>query len=258
MSQGLCIFDPDDRVAVCNRRYLDMYGLTSEQAKPRTPLLQLLRHRLAQGTYPKGPEPEEYVRGLTASLKRLSAWTKVTELNDGRLIAVENRSIPGGGWVAMHEDVTALKRREQDLRTQNLRFDMAINNMSQGLSMFDAEQRLVVCNDRYISIYSVPPELRRPGTPMAKILEQRIADAVYSGDIGEARVLKMVSSGRTAVPAARVVELAGGRSILVKRQAMRTSRNSAKRRRALRIWRTTTPSPIFPTDCCCASGLMML
>jgi PAS domain-containing protein len=40
-----------------------------------------------------------------------------------------------------------LKRREHELQAQNLRFDTALNNMSQGLSMFDAEQRLVVCNE---------------------------------------------------------------------------------------------------------------
>jgi hypothetical protein len=33
-----------------------------------------------------------------------------------------------------------LQQREEELRTQNMRFDMAINNMSQGLAMFDAGQ----------------------------------------------------------------------------------------------------------------------
>ena len=34
------------------------------------------------------------------------------------------------------------------IRIQNLRFDAALNNMSQGLCMFDASQRLIVCNER--------------------------------------------------------------------------------------------------------------
>ena len=37
-----------------------------------------------------------------------------------------------------------------------MRFDTALNNMSQGLSMFDREQRLVVCNERYAQLYGLP------------------------------------------------------------------------------------------------------
>jgi hypothetical protein len=38
----------------------------------------------------------------------------------------------------------ALQQREEELRVHNVRFDRALNKMSQGLAMFDAEQRLVV------------------------------------------------------------------------------------------------------------------
>src|SRR5256884_2449475 len=34
MTQGLCMFDGDTRLTVCNARYLEMYGLTAEYAFP--------------------------------------------------------------------------------------------------------------------------------------------------------------------------------------------------------------------------------
>ena len=43
------------------------------------------------------------------------------------------------------------------------RFDSALNNMSQGLCFFDGEQRLIVCNRRYLDIYGLPPESVKPG-----------------------------------------------------------------------------------------------
>ena len=46
--------------------------------------------------------------------------------------------------------------------SQNMRFDAAVNNMSQGLCMFDREQRLVICNRRYADIYSLPPDMVGP------------------------------------------------------------------------------------------------
>ena len=44
---------------------------------------------------------------------------------------------------------TALREREAQLKAQNLRFEAAVNNMSQALLMFDGERRLVICNERY-------------------------------------------------------------------------------------------------------------
>ena len=67
--------------------------------------------------------------------------------------------MPNGGRLVTHEDITErqqlharleqqhhlLKEQEEKLRAQNLQLDAALNNMVQGLAMFDAEQRLVVC-----------------------------------------------------------------------------------------------------------------
>ena len=79
---------------------------------------------------------------------------------DGRKIFIQRKPLPDGGWVATHEDVTEQKRGEQllaekaaELEAMNVRFDAALNNMSQGLCMFDAEQKVVVSNARYGEIY---------------------------------------------------------------------------------------------------------
>ena len=69
-----------------------------------------------------------------------------------------------------------LDRGKADLAEQNRRFNAALANMSQGLCMFDQEQRLVVCNDRYIEMYGLSKDLAAPGTPFRKIIESRIAD----------------------------------------------------------------------------------
>ena len=52
-----------------------------------------------------------------------------------------------------------LLSQKQQLEVQNLRFDAALNNMSQGLCMFDGERKLVVCNARYVQMYDCPPSL---------------------------------------------------------------------------------------------------
>jgi len=85
-------------------------------------------------------------------------------------------------------DVTTEKRNEasliaksDELGRANMRFDAALNNMSQGLSMYDAEQRLVVANRRFSEIYGLTPDQTKPGTTARQVLEYRIATGTYAG-----------------------------------------------------------------------------
>ena len=63
-----------------------------------------------------------------------------------------------------------ITRRNEKLEQLNACFEAALDQMGRGLSMFDHEHRLVVCNKTYADIYSLPEELTHPGTPFADIL----------------------------------------------------------------------------------------
>ena len=68
-----------------------------------------------------------------------------------------------------------LVQQAEDLKAQNQLLDAALSNMVQGLAMFDAEQRVVVANERFAEMYGQRPEDVVPGTPLRKIIEHRIA-----------------------------------------------------------------------------------
>jgi diguanylate cyclase (GGDEF)-like protein len=112
---------------------------------------------------------------------------------------------------------------QRQLREQKLRLDTAIDHMGEGLCMFDAEKRLVVCNDRYARMYRLPPELLRPGTPHRDIIGHRITSGILKGGTSDSTA-KQVLSTLDALPsgttASRVDELADGRLICVTRQPM--------------------------------------
>jgi PAS domain S-box-containing protein len=55
------------------------------------------------------------------------------------------------------------------LEQVNLRFSVALKNLPHGLSMFDKDQRLILCNERYCEIYGLTPEQTKPGTTLASI-----------------------------------------------------------------------------------------
>ncbi|WP_244486105.1 bifunctional diguanylate cyclase/phosphodiesterase [Bradyrhizobium viridifuturi] len=112
---------------------------------------------------------------------------------------------------------------QKELEEQRLRLDTAINHMGEGLCMFDAEKRLVVCNDRYAKMYRLPPELLVPGTAHCEIITHRIANGILKGETSNVAATQVLAT-LNALPAgeisSRVDELADGRLICVTRQPM--------------------------------------
>ncbi|MCA6123373.1 EAL domain-containing protein [Bradyrhizobium sp. WSM 1704] len=112
---------------------------------------------------------------------------------------------------------------QHELEQQRLRLDTAINHMGEGLCMFDAEKRLVVCNERYAGIYSLPPELLVPGTAHRDIIRHRIANGILKGDTSDNAATQVLAT-LNALPAdassSRIDELADGRQICVTREPM--------------------------------------
>ena len=112
MSQGLLMFDSSERIVVCNSRYIEMYRLSSQVVKPGCSLRELLKRRVAAGSF-LSEDPDRYLSELRAMLAQGKTVSRTTELTDGRVIAVSNRPMEDGGWVATHEDVTEAKQTEQ-------------------------------------------------------------------------------------------------------------------------------------------------
>jgi len=111
MTQGLCMFDGDARLIICNERYLQMYGLTHEHAYPGCSLRKLLEYRKATGTFFQ--DIDEYVAGARRRVIEGRVFNNIVEVR-GRTISISNRPSPGGGWVSTHEDITEQRRFDQE------------------------------------------------------------------------------------------------------------------------------------------------
>ncbi len=76
-----------------------------------------------------------------------------------------------------------LLSQQREIQTLNRRFRFALDNMSRGLSMFDSERRLIVCNVRYGELYHLPENLLVQGTLFSDIRKWRInAGTGVAGD----------------------------------------------------------------------------
>jgi len=211
MSHGLCLFEPDERLIVCNEQYLRIYGLDPAVVKPGIAYRDILVHAVALGNHADRSADDLYAGRMELIRQREPVTQRVT-LSDGRVIETAVRPVGDGGWVADHEEITARLRNEESLREQNLLFDAALNNMSQGLCMFDAGQRLIVCNEQYIRIFDADRALIRPGVTLHEILADGVRRGLHSETADEmmARRRALLADKRPVVYAKA---LADGRTI---------------------------------------------
>src|SRR6266508_776038 len=112
MSQGLCMYDGNERLLLFNRPYMDMYGFSPEIVKPGCKLLDVLDHRVALGTLTGNAA--DYRATLMATLDQGKATNNLVNSGRGRIISVINQPMPGGGWVGTHEDVTEQRKLQQE------------------------------------------------------------------------------------------------------------------------------------------------
>ena len=108
MNQGLLLFDSSHRLVVCNRRYLEIYGLSPEVVKPGRAFRDLIAHRNEVWSLP-GDVDEHCARILEHIALGKSVFNTAP---DGRSIQVRHRLVSDGGWVATHEDITERVKRE--------------------------------------------------------------------------------------------------------------------------------------------------
>ena len=78
-----------------------------------------------------------------------------------------------------------IEASEEEIRIEHDRMTAAINNMPQGLCMFDAAQRLVVCNGRYAEIYKLSNENTVAGTPLQTILQDHVSSGTSPRDASD-------------------------------------------------------------------------
>jgi diguanylate cyclase (GGDEF)-like protein len=110
MTHGLCMFDAERRLIVCNATYIRMYDLPGDLSEPGTPCQRINEYRVKIGNNALASLEQVAAESAAETAQGPSAFTH--ELVDGRVIAISQQPMPDGGWVAVHEDITERRRSE--------------------------------------------------------------------------------------------------------------------------------------------------
>ena len=227
MADGFALFDANDRLVVYNRNYVKTKPFAEHLIIPGMTFETILRTCVERGTYVlSGLEPEAYFNQRLHHHRNPAAPYEV-QLADGRWILVSEKRTPDGGTVGIRSDITEMKSRELDLlrisrklHAKNAQFDTALNNMVQGLCMFDNEKRLIVCNRRYLEIYGFCPEIVKPGIMLSDIMRYSVSLGNYTEEEAARAQAERADSSRLRNRTTIKQRLKDGRVIAVMSEPM--------------------------------------
>jgi methyl-accepting chemotaxis protein len=111
MSQALAMFDAKGGLSICNSRYMQMYRMSPAQVRPGTSVRDLIKLYFESGIFTG--DVDQYIANAMRDIAEGKPVDKTVETADGRIIAISNRPLPGGGRVSTHEDVTDRRRAEE-------------------------------------------------------------------------------------------------------------------------------------------------
>jgi diguanylate cyclase (GGDEF)-like protein len=224
MAHGLAMMDADMRLIVCNKRYVDMFGMSQSIARPGSMMRDLMEHSVAIGNYRHcGITSEELYNGYVAALNAGDLIVH-RHLADGRMIKVTHEPMPQGGWVAIYEDITERHRAEEsiahmarhDALTQLPNRVLLREKMAEGLARVEQMgEAMAVFYLDLDNFKGVNDTLGHPiGDKLLGIIAERIRGAAGEGDTiarlggDEFAVLQFNSSAEAAgALARRLVEI---------------------------------------------------
>ncbi len=190
ISEGFFVFDADDRMVLCNSRYRELYPGLADLMRPGLEFEHLIKAVAAREIVADAvARPQEWVEQRLAR-HRNPKGPFLHHQWDGRWIQISERKTQDGGTVGVFTDVTELKRREEELAAARdeateaqRRLVDAIESISEGFSLYDADDKLVIYNRRYRDMHGTSSiDIVNQGASFEAILR----NAAASGEIREA------------------------------------------------------------------------
>jgi diguanylate cyclase (GGDEF)-like protein len=178
---GFELYDADDRLQMVNRTAREMYPQLADLPAERPRFEDVVRANYQRGGLPEFHTPEAFESWLARRLeaRRQPSAAHLMAASGGRWVRVHERRMRDGGLVGVRIDVTAevVGRAAAEQATQRLQD--AIDALPEAFALFDADDRLVVWNERYAQTYARSATRIRAGAPFVEMLLLGLAQGQY-------------------------------------------------------------------------------
>jgi diguanylate cyclase (GGDEF)-like protein/PAS domain S-box-containing protein len=146
MTQGLVLFDASARIVVCNERYIDMYGLSTQVVKPGCHFYDLIRHRKQTGSF--DGDVDEFCLKVLRDVAQGEVKVSTLKVADGRTVQIVNKPLAQGGWVATIEDITERRNLEEERDRNHVFLHQIIDHIPSQITVKDARDRRYLLANR--------------------------------------------------------------------------------------------------------------
>ncbi len=168
LDDGFVLYDENDRLVVCNRKYREFYSTTSDLFVPGTPFEKIVREGLRRGQFTNGVlTPEQWARERLAAHHKASSETE-QQLGDGRWLKVADRKTPDGSTVGLRVDVTPLKNAMDAAQAANIAKSEFLNVLSHELrtplTVILGNARILRYQDKLPQVSALRDTLAKPGS----------------------------------------------------------------------------------------------
>lgn len=215
VSEGFALYDAEGRLVLANSRQSEIYpGLPPAAEQHGIRQEDLLRRNVANAVYDDPLALEKPEAFIAERLRRHYGGDgdpALLKLSTGRWVQIRKRPTSTGGIVSITTDVTDLKRSEQRLME-------AIESLSGGFAIWDAEDRLVYCNEPYRILRQARRNRLLPGVRFADVLMQEIEDGTRPRLADPVAWVREVAERRKAGAEEREITLPGNRWVRVSRR----------------------------------------
>ncbi|HUO91049.1 MAG TPA: PAS-domain containing protein [Rhizomicrobium sp.] len=214
LADGFVLYDRHDRVVLANRKYRELHAMNVLAGKPGTRFEDEIRQAIACGEIVIGDADAEAFVRERVRVHRYQAGTIDRQIGR-KWVRVTSHPTVDGGSVAIHADISDLRSALDAAEAAERSLRAAIETISEGFAIYDAQDRLTLCNRRYRELFAESVGDAAPGTPFADILRIGLAKQAFPEAVGrEAEWLAERLRQRTQQALTFVQPLKGNRWVL--------------------------------------------
>lgn len=183
---GFELYDAEDRLLCINEAMAAMYPLIADLRHQRPTFEEVVRTHAARGGLPWLPDAaalEQWLQKRKAERKQPHAPLLV-QVKPGQWVQVHERPTREGGLVGVRIDVSEREAQRREVELARAQLHDAVEALPDGFAIYDSDDRLLLCNQRYRDIYAASAPAMVPGASFESIIRAGLAVGQYPQALG--------------------------------------------------------------------------
>ena len=184
---GVTVIDADLRMVLFNDLVLDLVGFPRALAEQQPHFAEIIRFNAERGEY-GDVDVEAKVAKMVALAQHPVAHTLERTRANGQVLEIRGVPLPGGGFVSVYTDITERRRMQNALQRRSAYLQAILDQLPQGISVFDEHLQLKHWNDKFVEVLELPDAAVYPDVPFDELIRIPAVRGEYGPGDPEAQV----------------------------------------------------------------------